>query len=56
MLYSKRKKMQKKAPGVGKATDIGIVENQGVRAIKPHEMALLRVRARLVFLGVYQIT
>ena len=40
------KKGAEKAPGVGKATDIGIVENQGVRAIKPDEIALLRVRAR----------
>ena len=35
------KKSAEKAPGVGKATDIGIVEDQGVRPINPDEIALL---------------
>lgn len=35
------KKNAEKAPGVGKATDVGIVEGQGVRIIKPDEIDLL---------------
>jgi hypothetical protein len=35
------KKNAEKAPGVGKATDVGIVEEQGIRIIKPDEINLL---------------
>ena len=40
-LVYEAKKNAEKAPGVGKATDVAIVEDQGIRIIKPDEIHLL---------------